>query len=329
MKIHLGLARWLVKPALVLALAYSLPCLAQTTLTFGYVSKRDSHYGDGVTAMCTAIEKQTSGRYVCKQVMGGVLGGEKDLVDGVKSGSVDLTMVSSGTVSMFAPSIGMLDIPFLFRDYAHARKVLDGAIGERLLDDLRKAGTAPLAWSENGFRHMTNNKHAVNAPDDLKGLKVRTMENKVHMAAFKTLGLEPKPLPFPELFTALQSGAFDGQENPISAILASKLYVVQKYLTLTAHAYSPALIIASPKLWNSLSPADRTIFLDAAKIGAKATRARVERDEREGVEFIKSQGVQVVTTVDRAPFVAAMLPARKQFEQEFGADKIAAVVAVK
>lgn len=329
MKINLGFVRWLARPALVLALAYSMPSFAQTTLTFGYVSKRDSHFGDGVTAMCTVIEKQTSGRYVCKQVMGGVLGGEKDLVDGVKAGTVDLTMVSSGTVGMIAPTIGILDIPFLLRDYAHARKVLDGPIGDHLLDDLRKAGTAPLAWSENGFRHMTNNKRAVHVPDDLKGLKVRTMENKVHLAAFKTFGMEAKPLPFPELFTALQSGTFDGEENPISAILASKLYVVQKHLTLTAHVYSPALIIASPKLWTSLSDSDRAIFLAAAKIGAKATRARVERDEREGVAFIKSQGVQVVTSVDRSAFSAVMLPARKQFEQEFGADKIAAITAVK
>ncbi len=129
---------------------------------------------------------------------------------------------------------------------------------------------ASLAWSENGFRHMTNNKRAIVQATDASGLKLRTMENKVHMAGYKTFGILPTPMAFPELFTALQQGTVDGQENPIPVILSSKFSQVQKHLSLTGHVYSPAVIILSPKVWHKLSDADKKVFVEAAHKGGAA-----------------------------------------------------------
>ena len=154
-------------------------------------------------------------------------------------GTQELTFTSTGPVPNFVPEARILDIPFLFRDKAHARAVLDGPIGQDMLKTFESKGFKALAWGENGVRHMTNSKRAVNGPDDLKGLKMRTMENPVHVAAYKGLGIVTTPMAFPEVFTALQQGTVDGQENPLSVIMAAKFDQVQKHLSLTGHVYSP------------------------------------------------------------------------------------------
>jgi TRAP-type C4-dicarboxylate transport system substrate-binding protein len=186
-----------------------------------------------------------------------------------------------------------------------------------------------LAWAENGFRHMTNNKRPIVQASDASGLKLRTMENKVHMAGYKTFGILPTPMPFPELFTALQQGTVDGQENPIPVILASKFSQVQKHLSLTGHVYSPAVIILSPNVWNKLNDADKKVFVDAAVKGGFAQRKKVNDDEANGIALLKKDGMQVVEQVNGDSFRKAVAPAYAEFAKEFGADKIAAVQAVK
>ena len=151
------------------------------------------------------------------------------------------------------PETKILDIPFLFRDKAHARAVLDGPIGQELLTKFDSKGFKALAWAENGFRHMTNSKHAVNGPADLKGLKMRTMENPVHIAAYKSFGIITTPMAFPEVFTALQQGTVDGQENPLSVIISAKFDQVQKHLSLTGHVYSPAIFVMNKGAFEKLS----------------------------------------------------------------------------
>jgi TRAP-type C4-dicarboxylate transport system substrate-binding protein len=155
------------------------------------------------------------------------------------------------------------------------------------------------------------------------------MENKVHMEGYKTFGILPTPMPFPELFTALQQGTVDGQENPIPVILSAKFAQVQKYLSLTGHVYSPAVIILSPKVWNQLSDADKKVFVEAAQKGAAAQRKKVNDDENNGIAQLKKDGMQVVENVNGESFRKAVAPAYAQFAKEFGADKIAAIQAVK
>jgi tripartite ATP-independent transporter DctP family solute receptor len=233
-----------------------------------------------------------------------------------------VTNTSTGPVSNFVPEVGIVDIPFLFRDYDHARRVLDGPIGQEILAKFPSKGIIALAWTENGFRHLTNSRRAVVKPDDVKGLKVRTMQNPVHIQAFQSIGVQPTPMAFSELFTSLQQGVVDGQENPIPVILSSKFSQVQKHLSLTGHVYSPSLLLMSPRLWNSLAEADKTIFREAARAGSAAQRKKVNDDENAGIAQLRSEGMEVVTSVDGQAFRSAMTPVWSEFSKKYGAENI-------
>jgi tripartite ATP-independent transporter DctP family solute receptor len=302
---------------------------AQTVLKIGYTPPKDSHYWVGATTFCDEVEKGTQGRYKCQQFPASALGGEREQIEAVQLGTQDMVNTSTGALGNFVPETKIVDIPFLFRDYDHARKVMDGPIGQDLLKKMQAKGLIGLAWTENGFRHMTNNKRPIVHASDAAGLKVRTMENKVHMDGYKTFGLLPTPMAFPELFGALQQGTVDGQENPIPVILSSKFSQVQKHLSLTGHVYSPAVLLLSPKVWDKLSEADRKIFVAAAQKGAAAQRKKVNDDENSGIAQLKKDGMQVVERVDGESFRKAVAPAYANFAKEFGADKIAAIQAVK
>jgi TRAP-type C4-dicarboxylate transport system substrate-binding protein len=169
---------------------------------------------------------------------------------------------------------------------------------------------------------MTNSKRSVNAPDDLKGLKMRTMENPVHIQAYKAFGIIPTPMAFTEVFTALQQGTVDGQENPLSVITSAKLDQVQKYLTLTGHVYSPALILMNKGQWDKLSAADKQIFLDSAKEAVKANRARVDDDEKRAVADLRAKGMTVVETLDKGKFQATLTATYADFGKRFGQENI-------
>jgi tripartite ATP-independent transporter DctP family solute receptor len=314
--------------AAVLA-ALGAPAGAQTVLKIGYATSKDSHYGVGTAVFCDEIDKGTQGRYKCQQFPNSALGGEREQIEAVQLGTQDLVNTSTGPLGNFVPEVKIFDIPFLFRGYDHARKVMDGPIGQDVLKKMQSKGLIGLAWTENGFRHMTNNKHPIVSAGDAAGLKMRTMENKVHMEGYKSFGILPTPMPFPELFTALQQGTVDGQENPIPVILSAKFSQVQKHLSLTGHVYSPAVILLSPKVWDKLSEADRKVFVEAAQKGAAAQRRKVNDDEANGIAQLKKDGMQVVEKVDGESFRKAVAPAYAQFAKEFGADKIAAIQAVK
>lgn len=302
---------------------------AQNVLKIGYATSPTSHYGVGSTVFCEEIQKGTEGRYTCQQFPSGALGGEREMIESVQLGTLDLVNTSTGPLGNFVPSVKIVDIPFLFRDYDHARKVMDGEIGQNLLVQMQDKGLVGLAWTENGFRHMTNNVRPIVQASDANGLKMRTMENKVHMDGYKTFGILPTPMAFPELFTALQQGTVDGQENPIPVILAAKFAQVQKHLSLTNHVYSPAVIILSPSVWNQLSDADKQVFLNAAKAASAAQRKKVNDDEANGIALLKKDGMQVVEQVNGESFRQAVTPAYAEYAKEFGADNIRAIQAVQ
>jgi tripartite ATP-independent transporter DctP family solute receptor len=295
---------------------------AQTALKMNISVAQNSHYGVAIDTFAREVEKRTDGRYKIQNFYAGALGAERESIEGVQLGTLDLTMTSTGPVPNFVPEVAILDIPFLFRDYAHARAVLDGPIGQDLLTKFDAKGIKALAWGENGFRHMTNNKHPVNTPDDLKGLKMRTMENPIHIEAYRQFGILPTPMAFTEVFTALQQGTVDGQENPLSVITAAKLEQVQKYLSLTGHVYSPALILMSKAQWDKLSAADKQAFSEAAKEAIKANRARIDDDERRAVGDLRAKGMAVVDTLDKTKFQTALTPVYNDFAKRFGQENI-------
>jgi tripartite ATP-independent transporter DctP family solute receptor len=307
-----------IAAAAALALGLAAGAAAQTTMKISISVGQNSHQGVAIDTFAREVEKRTGGRYKIQTFYSGSLGGERESIEAVQLGTQELTFTSTGPVPNFVPDARILDIPFLFRDKAHARAVLDGPIGQEMLGKFEAKGFKALAWGENGVRHMTNSKRAVNSPDDLKGLKMRTMENPVHVTAYKGLGIVTTPMAFPEVFTALQQGTVDGQENPLSVIMAAKFDQVQKHLSLTGHVYSPAIFLMNKAGFDKLSAADRQAFLEAAKEAVKVNRARVDEDDAKGVAELRSKGMQVVENVDKARFVSTLAPVNAEFEKQFG-----------
>jgi tripartite ATP-independent transporter DctP family solute receptor len=304
--------------ALALTAGFPLGAAAQTTMRISISVPQNSHQGVAIDTFAKEVEKRTGGRYKIQPFYSGSLGAERESTEAVQLGTQELTFTSTGPVPNFVPEVKILDVPFLFRDYAHARAVLDGPIGQELLQKFDARGIKALAWGENGFRHMTNSKRPVYGPDDLKGLKMRTMENPVHVQAYKGFGIIPTPMAFSEVFTALQQGTVDGQENPLSVITSAKFEQVQKYLTLTGHVYSPCVFLMNKSSFDKLSAADKTAFLDAAKEGVKANRLRVDSDEKIAVADLRAKGMTVNDKVDKAQFQARLAPVYADFEKQFG-----------
>jgi len=297
---------------------FSATATAQSAMRINISVAKDSHQGVGIDTFAAEVDKRTNGRIKVQTFYSGSLGAERESIEAVQLGTHELTFTSTGPVPNFVPEARILDIPFLFRDKAHARAVLDGPIGQEMLAKFESKGFKALAWGENGVRHMTNNKRSVSSPDDLKGLKMRTMENPVHVAAYKGLGIVTTPMAFTEVFTALQQGTVDGQENPLSVIMAAKFEQVQKYLTLTGHVYSPAIFLMNKASFDKLSADDKRHFLEAAKVAVKANRDRVDADDARGVQELRSKGMQVVDNVDKGRFIKQLEPVNAEFEKQFG-----------
>ncbi|MGC3873484.1 TRAP transporter substrate-binding protein [Halomonas sp. GXIMD04776] len=296
----------------------TLNAQAAQNVTLGHTLSDSSHYSVGADAFKETLEKLSDGEFKVTEHPSGALGGERAMIEGLQIGTVDVVITSTGPLGNFVPETYVLDLPFLFEDYDQARCVLDGEIGQELLTKMSDHNLVGLAWTENGFRHMTNSQRAVKTPGDAEGLKVRTMENKVHMEAFEQMGVHPTPMAFPEVFTALQQGTVDGQENPITVIVATKFWEVQDHLSLTGHVYSPAIVLGSPILLDGLSEEERGWFKQAAEASAKATREEVSRLEKEGVEMLREKGMTVETDIDKAPFQEAVKPAYQIYTDQYG-----------
>lgn len=316
-----------------LTLAGATGALAQSTeVKIAYALARDSHYGAAADGWDSYVTDTSGGKFQFTHFPSSAQGGEREVIEGLQLGTgVEAVVVSSGALSNFVPEIGVTDIPFLFRDLDHARNVLDGPIGDTILKAFRERDLIALAWGEQGFRHITNNRQPIEKPEDLAGLKIRTMENPVHIAAFETAGAAPTPMSWPEVIPALQQGAIDGQENPLSVIVSAKLWEVQKYLTVSGHVYSPAMLIVSPTFWNSLSEEDQKIFADGAIKGKEAMRAFVDSSEKNGVETAKAAGMQVnvLSEDQKAAFQEAIQGAYEGYYQTFGKDLVDQVLATK
>jgi len=287
-------------------------------------------YAIGAYKLGELIKERTNGRITLTVFTDSQLAkGEQEMIQALQMGTIDIYVGSTGPVGNFSPSINILDIPFIFRDAAHVDKVLDGPIGTQLLDDLEKNKLKGLAFWENGFRNLTNSRTAIKTPDQAKGLKLRTMENKIHMAAFKAAGISPTPMAWAEVYSALQQKVIDAEENPIAVIYASKLWEVQKYLSLTGHVYSPAPVIFSLVKWNKIPKADQEIIAQAAKEVAPFQRKTNRDAEDSKVNEMESKGMVIVRDVNKAAWQAAMQPAFADFEKQFGKEKIDAIINTK
>lgn len=315
--------------ALGLRRAYAAPAANATVLRLGVTSGRESQLGAAAVVLAKNVEANCSGRVRVEIYPGAEAGGELEMCQDMRAGVLEMSCASSAGYASAATQLGVFDIPFLFRDAAHARGVLDGPIGRQALTALEPAGIVGLSWCENGFRQLTTSTRAVRSPKDLAGLKLRVPQSPVMVAGFKALGADVQPLPFPELYAALASGQFQAEENAFTTIMDSHFDRVQKYVCLTAHVYSAAVMMISKAAFDALSPEDGQALRNAAAAGAKASRDVNDKADVSAISDLRARGMTVVADVDRAAFAAAMAGAEGDFEQRFGKDQIDAIRAWK
>lgn len=312
------IARTAVFTGLILATGI-LSASAQTTLTITHSSPADSHFGVGAAAFKKVAEEKSGGTL---NVVIQRMDNEREALESVQFGSQECAMGSTGSLGNFVAETRVLDVPFLFDNYEHARGVLDSEIGGELLALFPQHGLYGVSWLENGFRNLTTGTKSVNSPEDLRGMKIRTMENQVHMQAWQAAGVLPTPMAFSELPSALQQGTVDGQENSIPVILANNLDMMQKHLYLTGHVYSPGIFVCNPDFIAGLTPEQKAAVEEGGKAATAANRARVEQDENVGIETLRTRGIEVVEIKDRDAYRDAMAAANGGFEEQFGAELI-------
>lgn len=256
------------------------------------------------------------------------LGSEKEMVEQLQMGTLDMCPTTTGPLGMFNPKYLVFDLPYLFTNYTQVDTVLDGECGDELLGVLEDQNIIGLAWWENGFRELTNNKHTIKCPDDLKGIKLRTMENDIHIDFFSNMGASPTPLGFGEIYTSLQSNVIDAQENPLSIIAVNKFYEVQPFTTISDHVYSPVPVLYSKSLFEKLPEDLQKIVKDAA-YEVRTYERQVGRDaEQEYIDQISEKSeVYKLSEEEKAVFKEAAMPTYEKFEEKIGKDLLDKVMA--
>ena len=305
----------------------SLAAAADFKLKLGHGAAPDNPRHVVAQEFAKVVEERTNGRVTVEVFPSESLGSDRQMIESLMMGGLDMSINSQGPVAAYDQKLNVVGLPFLFSKPEQVYEVLDGPIGKELAAPLEKRGFKILAYWDNGFRHITNNKLPINKPADLQGLKIRTPEDKLTIAIFKALGSNPAPFAFGELYMALQQGQFDGQENPVTNIFYSKLYEVQKYLSLTNHKYEFCPLVVSMITWNRL-PADlKKILEDTAVEYAGKHREMNNKVNAELTEKMSSLNVQV-NQADVAALREACQSVYKEFEPVFGKDLIDRVLEV-
>lgn len=292
---------------------------AQVQLRFANTLAANDTHNEAARKMAQSVSEKSGGKLTLSIHPAGELGNDNALLEGIRLGTIDLGLTGNPFFTAFAPRLNVMDLPYLFRDADPAHKVMDGPIGQELLKDLEKNRMKGLAFWEIGFRHITTSNRSIRVPDDLKGVKIRTTPNPAHIEAFKILGANPVPMPYTELYLALQTGTVDGQENPITNIYANRLFEVQKHVSLTGHAYTASIVAMNLVKFNALPPDQQKILLDATHEAAIFQRELNAKLESENLEKIRKAGLEVIDKVDLAAFRKAVAaPVAKTYTDKFG-----------
>lgn len=275
------------------------------------------------------VAKGSNGRLEIQIFPSAQLGDDIKTMTALRAGTLEMSGPSSSPVATINKKWMVFDLPFLFPNEQVVDKVLDGPFGQKMLDSLQAHGLVGICYMENGYRQMTNSKREVKSPDDVKGLKIRTMENPVHLAAWRKLGANPTPMPFSEVFNAMQQKTIDGQENPNTTNFLQKFQEVQKYSTLSKHVYTPFVIMYSKKLWDALPKDDQAIILKAGKEASVWQREYNRKVDAEAVQGLEKAGMVItrLTPDQQKAFMDATKDIAAQFENDIGKDTIAEVKA--
>ena len=293
-------------------------------IRFGYGLAESSPAGQAVRFFGDEVGKLSDGKMKVKTYGNGALGSDEQMQNALIGGSQELTFVSTAPLAGMVKGFGVFDLPFLFDNEKVADAVLDGPEGQKLLDKLPEQGLIGLLYWENGFRNITNSRHATATMDDIKGIKLRVMQNEVALAVFNGLGANAIPMPFTELFTALETKTVDGQENPLSTIKTSKFYEVQPYLTISNHVYTPFVLLASKRWWDTLTPDEQGVITQAAKT-SQAYQRKISREaDKESLQFIKDHGVQVsrFSPEEKEKIRATLEPIVSKLRESIGPDTV-------
>jgi TRAP-type transport system periplasmic protein len=289
--------------------------LAQTELKLGHVGEPGSLIGAAADEFAKRANSKLGGKYKIITYGSSQLGGDKELLQKLKLGTVDFAEPST-VMSSESDIFGVFEMPYLVKDREHMKRIEKAVFWSKMEPAVEKKGLKILAVWENGFRHITNNKHPINTPADLKGIKLRVPEGKWRVKMFQMYGANPSPMKFSEVFTALQTGVMDGQENPFAQIYSAKFYEVQKYLSLTGHVYSPAYLAVGLKKWNAL-PADVRKTLDSTAKDVQAwVYEKAAKDDQILLDKMKASGSIQVNEADKDAFIAASKPVYDEFSKE-------------
>ena len=279
--------------SLLAPLAASAQDIKPRIMRFGYGLNEQSNQGRAVKVFADAVEKASGGKMKTRAIGAAALGSDLQMQQALSGGAQEIMVGSTATLVGITKEMALWDTPFLFNNAQEGDALLDGPIGDKVMAMLQDKGLVGLVYWENGFRNLTNSKRPIVKMEDLSGIKLRVMQNNVFLESFKTLGTNAVPLSFSELFTALETGTVEGQENPFNTILSSKFYEVQKYLTITNHVYSPWIVIVSKKWWDQLSKTEQKILMDAAKASRDFERKDTRAEAASAVAALKEKGMQV------------------------------------
>ncbi|HEX2137320.1 MAG TPA: TRAP transporter substrate-binding protein [Microvirga sp.] len=311
--------------ALVALTAAASAQFTERTIRVSNGVNEDHPVANGLAKMNQCVAERSGGKMKLQGFWGGALGGDLQATQALRSGTQEMVITSSSPLVGILPDLGVFDLPFLFANAKEADAVLDGPFGKYIADKLPAVGLVNLAYWENGFRNLTNSRKPIQKVEDFSGVKVRVMQNNIFLDTFKTVGANAVPMAFGEVFTALETKAIDGQENPFVTIDTSKFYEVQKYLSVTNHAYTPFLVLYSKQLWDKLSPDEQKALQDCAVVGRDEQR-RVSRElSAKSLAKLKQEGMQVneLTAAEQARLRDAVKPVYERHAETIGKETVA------
>ena len=305
--------------ALVAALCVALPAAAQTEIKFGHVGEPGSLFANSADEFAKRANAKLGSKAKVVVYGSSQLGGDKELLQKLKLGTVDMALPST-VMSSEADMFGVFEMPYLVKDRGHMAKIEKEVFWPKIAPEAEKKGLKVLAVWENGYRHITNSKRPINVPADLQGIKLRVPEGKWRVKMFQTYGANPSPMKFSEVFTALQTGVMDGQENPFTQIYSAKFQEVQKFLSLTGHVYTPAYVTVGARKWAALPEDVRKVLEDTAKETQAFVYSTAEKEDNNLLGKLKAAGMQV-NTPNKDAFVAASKPVYDDFAKEVAGSK--------
>ena len=313
-----------------MAMLTSMAFSAEYKLKLAHEVAVDSTQHLAATRFAELVKERTNGGVEITVYPNSGLGPGPQALNLLRGGSIEIVQSGSTTFNGLVGETAALELPFLFRDAEHAYRVLDGEVGQGVLDKLAPHGVQGLAFLENGWREVTNSRRPVRSHEDIKGLKIRTTPNPFHIQAFQLLGANPVPMAYSELYSALETGAIDAQEHPLPVLWAAKYYEIQKYLTLTHHAYSPLILVMNKRKFDSLPAEYRAILVESARETATYQRDLNAKQVAEIIAGLKEAGMEVIEEIDTTQFRQIVEePLRKSFAEKYGMDLLSAIAAEK